>query len=155
MRTAAACVCPHVCNCMCVRVCVHVRVCASHRPDVSQSDVMSLCGIPQLLDAALSGYNVTIFAYGQTGSGKTYTMSGREEVISLDDYQGDTADGIITRSVHYLYQQVSGVKCAYISTHSRTHTHINTHTHIHSLSLSIKLPHVRRNIVNTARAVPI
>jgi hypothetical protein len=36
-------------------------------PGVNQSDVMHMCGIPQLLDAALSGYNVTIFAYGQTG----------------------------------------------------------------------------------------
>lgn len=36
-------------------------------PDVSQTDVMALCGVPQLLDAALAGYNVTIFAYGQTG----------------------------------------------------------------------------------------
>jgi len=28
---------------------------------------MQLCGIQQLLDAALAGYHVTIFAYGQTG----------------------------------------------------------------------------------------
>ena len=38
-------------------------------PDVSQSEVLQLCGVTQLLDAALSGYNVTIFAYGQTGAG--------------------------------------------------------------------------------------
>lgn len=36
-------------------------------PEVSQADVMDLCGIHQLLDAALAGYHVTIFAYGQTG----------------------------------------------------------------------------------------
>ncbi len=36
-------------------------------PEVGQADVMQLCGVPQLLDAALGGYNVTIFAYGQTG----------------------------------------------------------------------------------------
>lgn len=36
-------------------------------PDTSQADVMALCGIQQLLDAALAGYHVTIFAYGQTG----------------------------------------------------------------------------------------
>lgn len=36
-------------------------------PEVSQADVINLCGVPQLLDAAMSGYNVTIFAYGQTG----------------------------------------------------------------------------------------
>lgn len=39
-------------------------------------DVLRLCGITQLLDAALDGYNATILAYGQTGSGKTFTMSG-------------------------------------------------------------------------------
>lgn len=37
-------------------------------PDVSQAEVMDLCGIHQLLDAALAGYHVTIFAYGQTGA---------------------------------------------------------------------------------------
>jgi Kinesin motor domain len=36
-------------------------------PATSQSDVMALCGIQQLLDAALAGYHVTILAYGQTG----------------------------------------------------------------------------------------
>ena len=35
--------------------------------DVSQRDIIQLCGIQQLLEAALAGYNVTIFAYGQTG----------------------------------------------------------------------------------------
>lgn len=39
-------------------------------PEVMQPDVLTLCGVPQLLDAALAGYNVTIFAYGQTGEGK-------------------------------------------------------------------------------------
>ena len=36
-------------------------------PDTSQGDVMALCGIQQLLDAALAGYPVPILAYGQTG----------------------------------------------------------------------------------------
>jgi len=31
-------------------------------PEASQADVMRLCGINQLLDAALDGYNVTILA---------------------------------------------------------------------------------------------
>lgn len=39
-------------------------------------DVLRLCGIPQLLDAAMDGFNATVLAYGQTGSGKTFTMSG-------------------------------------------------------------------------------
>lgn len=60
-------------------------------PDSNQDDVMSYCGVPQLLEAALSGYNTTIFAYGQTGSGKTYTMSGKEDIISMDGYRQATA----------------------------------------------------------------
>lgn len=35
-----------------------------HRPQTTQSEVLQLCGVQQLLDAALAGYNVTIFAYG-------------------------------------------------------------------------------------------
>lgn len=57
-------------------------------PQSKQSDVLKICGITQLLDAALSGYHATVFAYGQTGSGKTYTMSGHEDVIESDDYAG-------------------------------------------------------------------
>lgn len=38
--------------------------------------------------AVVAGFHVTIFAYGQTGSGKTFTMSGREDVLALDDYAG-------------------------------------------------------------------
>ncbi|WIA28382.1 hypothetical protein OEZ86_010928 [Tetradesmus obliquus] len=75
-------------------------------PETSQADVMALCGIQQLLDAALAGYHVTIFAYGQTGSGKTHTMSGKEDIISDDAYNGHEHDGIISRAVHYLFQQV-------------------------------------------------
>lgn len=40
-------------------------------------DVLRLCGITQLLDASLHGYNSTVLAYGQTGSGKTFTMAGQ------------------------------------------------------------------------------
>ena len=58
-------------------------------PNSKQSDVLKICGITQLLNAAMAGYHATIFAYGQTGSGKTYTMSGREDVIDSDDYAGE------------------------------------------------------------------
>ncbi|KAK9804731.1 hypothetical protein WJX72_002675 [[Myrmecia] bisecta] len=75
-------------------------------PSSKQSDVLKMCGITQLLDAALAGFHVTIFAYGQTGSGKTFTMSGREEMIENDDYSGDTDDGIVTRAVLYLFEQI-------------------------------------------------
>lgn len=33
---------------------------------ILQADVLRACGVSQLLDAALAGYNVTVFAYGQT-----------------------------------------------------------------------------------------
>lgn len=57
-------------------------------PSSKQADVLKICGITQLLSAAMAGYHATIFAYGQTGSGKTYTMSGREDVIDSEDYAG-------------------------------------------------------------------
>ena len=47
-------------------------------------------GIPELLDDALTGTNVTLFAYGQTGSGKTYTIH----------------NGIIPRSLKYLFDRL-------------------------------------------------
>jgi hypothetical protein len=72
-------------------------------PEVGQEEVLRLCGINQLLDAALSGYNVTVFAYGQTGSGKTYTMSGREEGCDGEAPH----DGIVLRGVKYLFQQAA------------------------------------------------
>jgi hypothetical protein len=43
------------------------------------------------------------------GSGKTHTMSGKEDIISDDSYNGHEHDGIISRAVHYLFQQV---RCA-------------------------------------------
>lgn len=48
-----------------------------------------------MVDAAVDGYNGTIFAYGQTGSGKTYTMTGG----------GETQDGqgIIPRTLQYIF----------------------------------------------------
>ena len=48
-------------------------------------------GVPELLDDALAGTNVTLFAYGQTGSGKTYTIHG-----------------IIPRSLQHLFERMSG-----------------------------------------------
>ncbi|KAA6418107.1 MAG: Kif12 type kinesin [Trebouxia sp. A1-2] len=75
-------------------------------PTSKQSDVLKICGITQLLNAAMAGYHATIFAYGQTGSGKTYTMSGHEDIIDSDGYAGDTDDGIVTRSVMYLFDQM-------------------------------------------------
>lgn len=41
-----------------------------------QAQLFDVCGMEELVDAALDGYTVTIFAFGQTGSGKTYSICG-------------------------------------------------------------------------------
>ncbi|RHX97846.1 hypothetical protein DYB36_004275 [Aphanomyces astaci] len=86
-------------------------LCASE--DMSQDDFFNLSGITTLLDSALEGYLATVFAYGQTGSGKTYSMSGLEEKLGLSkerttsqDYD-DPSDGLIPRSIRYLFQSVA------------------------------------------------
>ena len=43
--------------------------------DATQEDVFNVVAKEQV-DAAMQGYNGTIFAYGQTGSGKTFTITG-------------------------------------------------------------------------------
>lgn len=40
------------------------------------------------------------------GSGKTHTMSGHEDIISDDSYNGHDNDGIISRAMQYLFHQV-------------------------------------------------
>ena len=72
-----------------------------------QGQVFAESGVNVLLDAALEGYSSTIFAYGQTGSGKTYTMSGVEENLSRPDYVSDETDGIIPRSISYLWHEMA------------------------------------------------
>ena len=46
--------------------------------NTKQEQVFGDLGVP-ILDAALGGFNGTIFAYGQTGSGKTWSMTGIPE----------------------------------------------------------------------------
>eukprot|EP00198_Chlamydomonas_reinhardtii_P013405 XP_001702742.1 predicted protein [Chlamydomonas reinhardtii] len=41
-----------------------------------QEELYDICGLSELVDAALDGYCVTVFAFGQTGSGKTHTIIG-------------------------------------------------------------------------------
>ena len=48
-----------------------------------------------IVDAAVDGYNGTIFAYGQTGSGKTYTMTGRGDI--------NDGQGIIPHTFFYIF----------------------------------------------------
>ena len=59
--------------------------------------------MPSLLESALEGYSVTVFAYGQTGGGKTYTMAGVEERLGRQDYVSADSDGIIPRSISYVW----------------------------------------------------
>lgn len=55
----------------------------------------------------MRGYKNTCFAYGQTGSGKTFTMSGVEEKLTNMDHQVQhPTQGIITRSLQYLFECV-------------------------------------------------
>ena len=75
-------------------------------PTTTQPEVISKCGVHRLLDSALRGYASTIIAYGQTGSGKTFSMSGREEVIERQGYQGSDDDGVITRSMAHLFATI-------------------------------------------------
>ncbi|KAG2446251.1 hypothetical protein HXX76_000843 [Chlamydomonas incerta] len=42
----------------------------------TQEELYDICGLSELVDAALDGYCVTVFAFGQTGSGKTHTIIG-------------------------------------------------------------------------------
>lgn len=74
--------------------------------NIRQGQVFSEIGVPSLLDSSLDGYSCTIFAYGQTGSGKTYTMAGSEERLGRADYVSDETDGIIPRSISYLWQRM-------------------------------------------------
>lgn len=41
-----------------------------------QAQLSDICGMDELVEAAVDGYNVTVFAFGQTGSGKTYSVIG-------------------------------------------------------------------------------
>lgn len=61
-----------------------------------------------VLAQALEGFSATVFAYGQTGSGKTYTMAGGQ-----DDWERQNVsaiDGVIPRSVRYIFDQVAARK---------------------------------------------
>ena len=47
-------------------------------PAVAQEEVFDVVA-RDAVDAALAGFNSTVFAYGQTGSGKTFTITGGAE----------------------------------------------------------------------------
>lgn len=52
--------------------------------------------VKPIVDAAVNGFNGTIFAYGQTSSGKTYTMMGTQE-----------EPGIIPLAVEYMFDAIA------------------------------------------------
>lgn len=68
-------------------------------PDSLQQDIFALAAKP-LVDAALDGYNATIFAYGQTGTGKSFTMLGGD---------GDKR-GIIPNAFNHIFGKIEDDK---------------------------------------------
>eukprot|EP00472_Partenskyella_glossopodia_P010666 CAMPEP_0197528996 /NCGR_PEP_ID=MMETSP1318-20131121/27008_1 /TAXON_ID=552666 /ORGANISM="Partenskyella glossopodia, Strain RCC365" /LENGTH=730 /DNA_ID=CAMNT_0043084311 /DNA_START=121 /DNA_END=2310 /DNA_ORIENTATION=- len=75
-----------------------------------QADFFEQCGIQKLIRTTLNGYAAVVFAYGQTGSGKTYTMSGKEEQIGKGGFHDPETDGLIPRSLSYMYAQIKALK---------------------------------------------
>jgi len=75
--------------------------------DTTQDQVFERCNISDLIDSAMEGYSATIFAYGQTGSGKTYSMAGDEKRLGVEGWKSDNNDGIIPRSVDYMWSQMT------------------------------------------------
>jgi len=69
--------------------------------DQTTQDKIFAESIQPLVDAALDGYNATVFAYGQTGSGKTYTMGTCENSNIPPEILG-----MVPRAVDYVYDRV-------------------------------------------------
>lgn len=69
-------------------------------PGVMQIDVYKFTGRP-LVDAAMEGFNSTIFAYGQTGSGKTFSMMG---VLGNEELKG-----LVPRIIEDLFGWITGL----------------------------------------------
>ncbi len=66
-----------------------------HVLTVLQESIFEQVGKP-IADSCVTGYHGTIFAYGQTGSGKTFTIQGRLEVISANEWLLTTLSGALT-----------------------------------------------------------
>jgi hypothetical protein len=69
----------------------------------TQPEFFDACGLRPLINAAIDGYASTCFAYGQTGSGKTYTMTG----LGRGGVSLDGTDGLVPRSMAYMFDQLS------------------------------------------------
>ncbi|KAJ3322108.1 Kinesin-like protein kif19 [Boothiomyces sp. JEL0866] len=61
----------------------------------SQIDIFNSC-VKDQIEAAMNGYNATVFAYGATGAGKTYTMMGTE-----------SKPGIMYLTLNTIFQRIS------------------------------------------------
>jgi kinesin family protein 6/9 len=61
--------------------------------DAQQEKIFDLVA-KEVVEAAVEGYNGTIFAYGQTGSGKTFTITGPDT---------EDGQGIIPRTLKHLF----------------------------------------------------
>lgn len=62
----------------------------------SQQEIYDECARP-IVEAALQGFNCTIFAYGQTGTGKTFTMEGSSAESEM---------GIIPRTFNQIFERI-------------------------------------------------
>lgn len=63
--------------------------------NTSNSDVFNTIVKP-IVNAAVNGFNGTVFAYGQTSSGKTYTMMGTME-----------EPGIIPLAIEHMFDAIA------------------------------------------------
>ena len=54
----------------------------------------------RIVDAAIEGYNGTVFCYGQTGTGKTHTMEGKDEPPELR--------GVIPSAFNHVFDAIDG-----------------------------------------------
>jgi kinesin family protein 6/9 len=71
--------------------------------DASQDDVFERAG-RDAVDAALRGYNSTLFAYGQTGSGKTYTLTGG--AAKYEDR------GLVPRALSMIFEEITKMRAS-------------------------------------------
>ena len=69
--------------------------------NTSQESFFDLAG-RRVCDAALAGYNCTLFAYGQTGSGKTHTIYGG----------AGESRGLLPRTLEYIFAQMRAAEVA-------------------------------------------
>ena len=83
---------------------------AAAGPEATQESIFEVAG-RRASDAALAGYNATVFAYGQTGSGKTHTIYGP----TGSDVRGGVASdqrGLLPRTLEYVFAQMRAAETA-------------------------------------------